>query len=83
MDANVADRNWGWSISSSGPMVTPFNTRADIMMAAAFPPGIPKDSSGTMAPPVAALLPVSGAAMPSRQPVPNFSGCLESFCSME
>ena len=37
----------------------------------------------TMAPPVAALLAVSLAAMPSMQPVPNFSGCLESLVSVE
>ena len=35
-------------------------------------------SIGTMAPPAQALFPLSGAAIPSRIPVPNFSGCLDA-----
>ena len=43
---------------------------------------IPRDSSGTIAPPVAALFAVSEAAMPSMMPVPNFFRMLEIFVSI-
>ena len=70
-------------ISRSGPSCTPLSTRALIMTAAALPPGMPRLSRGTIAPPVAALLAVSDAAMPSMMPVPNFSGYLDRRFSME
>ena len=67
---------------SSGPSWTPLSVSADIITAAALPPGIPRDSSGTIAPPAAALLEAAEAAIPSIMPVPNFSGCLESLVSI-
>ena len=82
MEMKVADRNSGCTVSRRGPICTPFSARAEAITAAALPPGMPRHSRGTMAPPVAALLAVSEAAMPSMMPVPNFSGCLESLFSM-
>src|SRR5699024_9913033 len=40
---------------------------------------MPKDSSGTIAPPVRPLFDASLAMMPSREPLPSFCGCLEKF----
>jgi len=51
--------------SSSWAGASPWIRKAPIMTAVTELPGIPRVSSGTMAPPVAALLAVSGAAMPS------------------
>ena len=45
-------------------------------------PGMPSVSSGTMAPPVSALLAPSGAATPSIAPWPNSCGCLDTAFSM-
>ena len=40
-------------------------------------PGMPKLSRGMRLEPFTALLPVSAAATPSRDPFPNFSGCFD------
>ena len=42
-------------------------------------PGMPRVSSGTIAAFAYALLAVSGEATPSMTPVPNLSGCFETF----
>ena len=55
----------------------PWTMRAPSMMAVAPSPGIPRVSMGIMAPPDTALLPASGAQMPSGAPSPNFSLCLD------
>ena len=82
MVMKVAERNSGWTFSRRGPICTPLRASAEAITAAALPPGIPRHSRGTMAPPVAALFAASEAAMPSMMPVPNFSGYLESLFSM-
>ncbi len=43
--------------------------------------GIPRDKRGMKEPEGPELLADSGAATPSMIPVPNFSGCLETFFS--
>ena len=70
MEAYTLERNSGWVFCKMGPSWTPWSISADIMMAAAFPPGIPRLSRGTMEPPVAALLAVSEAATPRSSPLP-------------
>jgi len=54
-----------------------------MMTAVVALPGMPSVSSGTIAPPVAALLAVSGPEIPSGTPVPNFSGCLDQRTASE
>ena len=46
-------------------------------LAVEFDPGMPRLSSGTSAVAVTTLLADSGAAMPSGDPFPNSSGCLD------
>ena len=72
----------GVLFKEQGPGRIPWTSRAPIMTAAVPEPGTPRTSSGIMAPPVAALLALSGAATPSMIPVPNFSGCLEILFSV-
>ena len=55
----------------------PWMMNAPMSTAVTSSPGMPRVSMGIMAEPVVALLPASGAAMPSMAPCPNFSGCLE------
>ncbi len=71
IDAKTAERNSGWVLCRMGPTCTPCKTRADIITAAAVPPGMPSAKSGTIEPPAAALLAVSDAAIPSMAPWPN------------
>ena len=44
--------------------------------------GRPSDSIGTNVPAAEALLAASGPATPSMAPLPNSSGCLDSFFSV-
>ena len=53
------------------------------MTAAVAEVGRPSARSGTSAPAAFALFAASGPATPSIAPLPNSSGCLESFFSME
>ena len=46
-------------------------------MAVTPSPGMPSTSKGIIAPPMVALLAVSVATIPSGQPLPNSSGCLD------
>ena len=55
---------------------------APSMTAVVPEPGMPSANIGTIAPVAAALLAASGAATPSITPVPNFSGCFETFFSV-
>jgi len=50
-------------------------------MAAVADVGMPSVSSGTSTPVDAALLAASGPATPSMAPLPNSSGCFDSFFS--
>src|SRR6186997_257698 len=50
-------------------------------MAAVADVGIPKVNKGTRTPVAEALFAASGPATPSMAPLPNSSGCLESFFS--
>ena len=52
--------------------------RAPSMTAVVPEPGTPSVSRGTIAPPLAALFAVSGAATPSMTPVPKRSGYRET-----
>ena len=52
------------------------------MMAAVAEVGMPSVSSGTSVPVAAALLAASGPATPSIAPLPNSSGCFDSFFSI-
>ena len=52
--------------------------RALSRMAITVSPGMPRVSMGIMAPPVTALLAASAARMPSMEPLPYSSGCLEA-----
>ena len=61
----------GRSVKSSGPGVM-FNVISSASSTAVVPdPGTPSVSIGTSAPPAAALLPASGAAIPFGSPVPK------------
>ena len=82
IDANTDERYSGFCLIRSGPTCTPCITSAVIMIAAALPPGIPRERSGTIAPPVALLLAASDATIPSGTPFPRSSGCFETFFSI-
>ena len=56
--------------------------RAPRRIAATTFAGIPRENGGIRDPLVAALLAASGPATPSMVPLPNRSGCLESFFSI-
>ncbi|MNC90507.1 hypothetical protein D3C83_66130 [compost metagenome] len=66
---------------SSGPGRRPNMMSAPSMTAVVPEPGMPRANMGTMAPADAALLAASGAATASMMPVPNCSGCFETFFS--
>ncbi len=51
------------------------------MMAVVAEPGMPSVSIGTIAAVAAALFADSGPATPSMAPLPNCSGCLDTFFS--
>ncbi len=72
----------GFFWKSRGPGCRPNIIRAPSMIAVVPEPGMPSVSSGTMAPPVEALLADSGPATPSMAPLPNCSGCLEKRFSV-
>ena len=61
---------------SSGPGRMPCSHIAPSRTAAGALPGTASESTGTMAPPMQALSPVSAAMSPSFEPLPNSSGCL-------
>jgi hypothetical protein len=69
-------------LKKEGAELEPMEIKAPIMMAVVALPGIPRARRGIIAPPVAALLAVSGAATPSIMPVPNFSGCFENLTAV-
>lgn len=69
----------GLFIIKSGPGCSPYKINALNKIAVDADPGIPKESSGIIAPDTAALFAVSGAASPGKCPLPNFSGVLEIF----
>ena len=66
-------------VNSNGPALKPWIMKAPSNMAVGPSPGMPRASSGIMAPPMEALLEVSEATTPSMMPVPNFSGYFEAF----
>ena len=68
--------------NSSGPGCRPYCWNAESRIAAVADVGRPSVSSGTMVPVDDALFAASGPATPSIAPLPNSSGCLESFFSI-
>ena len=73
--------NCGFFSNSSGPGRRPHIIRPPSMIAVVAEPGMPSVSIGTIAPVAAALLADSGPATPSIAPLPNSSGCFETFFS--
>ena len=71
----------GCCVISMGPGCTPWMMRAPSSSAVTALDGMPSDSMGIIAPATAALFAASGPATPSITPVPNFSGCRDSFRS--
>jgi hypothetical protein len=69
--------NSGFCSISSGPGCRPHMRKPPISTAVAAEPGMPRVSSGTIAPAEAALLAASGPTRPGMAPLPNFSGVLE------
>ena len=65
------------SVKRDSPGLRPLIISADSMMATQPSPGMPSVSSGISVAPVTALLADSAAAMPSTEPFPNSSGCLD------
>ena len=57
-------------VSIAGPGVSPWIRKAPSRIAIGGLPGIPKASVGIRAPPLAALLAVSGAMTPRTSPLP-------------
>ncbi len=72
----------GWSWNSNGPGWMPITKKAPSRTAVVPEPGIPRLSKGTKAPPDAALLDVSGAATPTKEPFPNAAGFLDKRFSV-
>ncbi len=67
--------------NSCGPGCRPNMISAPSMIAVVPEPGMPSANIGTIAPLAAALLAASGPATPSIAPVPNSSGCFDTFFS--
>ena len=61
------------------PGLRPLIISADSIMATVPSPGMPSVNRGISVAPVTALLADSAAAMPSTEPLPNSSGCLDMF----
>ena len=78
----IAPTNSGDLVNRKGPGLSPCSMIAASITAVVALPGMPRDIIGTIAPMAAALLAVSGAAIPSGMPVPNFSGCLENLAAV-
>jgi len=74
--------NPGSLSKSSGPGFNLCIIRAPIKTAVDALPGMPSVRSGTNAPPTDPLFAASGAATPSNDPFPNFSGCLLEFLAL-
>src|SRR5688572_32276993 len=75
--------NSGFWPMSSGPGVSPHSTNAASSTAVEADPGMPRVSSGTMAPEEAALFAASGPTRPAIAPLPNFSGVRDRDFSSE
>ena len=71
-----------WVVKRVRPGFRPLIIRAESMMATVPSPGMPKVSRGIRVAPVTALLAASAAAMPSTEPCPNSSGCLDMFLAV-
>ena len=69
--------NSGFCSISSGPGCRPHIRKPPMSTAVAAEPGMPRVSSGTIAPADAALLAASGPTRPAIAPLPNFSGVFE------
>ena len=69
--------NSGFCSISRGPGCRPHIRNPPMRTAVAAEPGMPRVSSGTIAPTDAALLAASGPTSPGMWPLPNFSGVLE------
>ncbi len=78
---NTPQKRSGWSLIRRGPGLISWMRRAPSRMAMTTFAGIPRVKRGMKAPWLAELLADSGPATPSMAPVPNFSGCLETFFS--
>ena len=66
-----------FSSNSRGPGTRPWIRRPPSSTAAELEPGMPKLSSGISAVLATTLFAVSGAATPSSEPLPNFSGSFD------
>ena len=77
MLATTPQNTSGRWLISRGPGWMPVITSAPSRMAVAGENGIPRESSGTIAPAVAPLLAASGPATPSIAPWPKRSGVFE------
>ena len=73
--------NSGFFSKSIGPGRKPHIIRPPSMIAVVAEPGMPSVSIGTIAAVAAALFADSGAATPSIAPLPNCSGCADTFFS--
>ena len=71
-----------WVVNRLRPGFRPLIIRAESMMATVPSPGMPRVSRGIRVAPVTALLADSAAAMPSTEPWPNSSGCLDMFLAV-
>jgi hypothetical protein len=74
---NMEETISGFCSNNIGPGASPWSINAPINMAVTTSPGIPKVNIGIIAPPVAALLALSGPIIPRSSPLPNVSGCFE------
>ena len=70
--------NSGFCSISSGPGCRPHIRNPPSSTAVAPPPGMPRVSSGTIAPDDAALFAASGPTRPGIAPLPNFHGVRET-----
>ena len=77
MDVKTDQTMPSCSTMISGPGSRPCSMNTLSIRAVVEPPGRPRASMGIMAPPVAALLPVSEATTPLISPLPKFSGFLD------
>ena len=71
-----------WVVNRLRPGFRPLIIRAESIMATVPSPGMPRVSRGIRVAPVTALLADSAAAIPSTEPWPNSSGCLDMFLAV-
>ena len=76
---NINEIKFFSSTNKNGPGTTPLLIINPINIAAAPDPGIPNARVGIRVPATTELLAVSGAAIPSSTPVPNFSPIFDHF----